>query len=124
MTRYYGDFLDRYPEDEFEDDEAVYRRARRDHYGNIGGGFPGSQHFDDAYNAEEAWQRVDRMKNPAQATRNAYERRLGSANRFVDGLAAEEAAYYRNAMGSSTPRDHRDLQPLARDYADSEYRHA
>ncbi|KAL9019961.1 MAG: hypothetical protein Q9180_008664 [Flavoplaca navasiana] len=124
MSHYRDDFLTKYPPDELEDNEEIYREARRARYPGVRGGFPGPQHFPDGYNAAAKWDEIDDMKEPARQVRVAYENRLRSSQGYVDRLEPEQSSYYRAATRGITPHDHRELQPMARNYADSEYRHA
>ncbi|KAL8668384.1 MAG: hypothetical protein Q9168_006982 [Polycauliona sp. 1 TL-2023] len=124
MSSYQQDFLGRYPQRGLPDREKPYRQARDDRYPGVGGGFPGPQYFDDGYDAAAAHDGIDHMKAPGKHARDAYGRRLNRAENFVRGMEAEEARYYHAASGDITARDHHDLAPLARGYADSEFRHA
>ncbi|KAL8645167.1 MAG: hypothetical protein Q9226_007423 [Calogaya cf. arnoldii] len=123
MSRYQADFLQRYPAEELPQNAGAYYRARRARYPNASGGFLGPDYVD-GYDAVAAHDEIDLMKEPGKQNRKAYENRLRPAERFMNRLDDEQRGYYDVATGGLTPRDHYDLQPLARSYADSEIRHA
>ncbi|KAL8809974.1 MAG: hypothetical protein Q9200_002959 [Gallowayella weberi] len=64
------------------------------------------------------------MKEPTKLIRRSYNTEFALSKEYVNRLEEEQAGYYRRATKGVTPRDHADLKPLARDYADTEYRHA
>ncbi|KAL8815840.1 MAG: hypothetical protein Q9223_005073, partial [Gallowayella weberi] len=102
----------------------AYSRARRDKYPDAGGQFPGPQNFDDGYDAAAAHTEIENMKEPTKLIRRSYNTEFALSKEYVSRLEEEQAGYYRRATKGVTPRDHADLKPLARDYADTEYRHA
>ncbi|KAL8681434.1 MAG: hypothetical protein Q9186_002439 [Xanthomendoza sp. 1 TL-2023] len=122
MTHYRQDFVDRYPPEQREEKE--YHRARRELYPGVGGGYPGPQYFEDGYDAPAAHAEIDKLKEPGRLIRRSYDDKLRSSRGYVDHLGAEQTAYYRTATRGITPKDHADLKPLARGYAESEYTHA
>ncbi|KAL8798153.1 MAG: hypothetical protein Q9182_006904 [Xanthomendoza sp. 2 TL-2023] len=122
MTQYKHDFLARYPLEARKDQE--YSCARSKLYPGADGGFPGPQYFEDGYDAAAAHAEFDDIKEPAKLVRRSYETKFTSSREFVNSLEEEQAGYYRTATRGITPKDHADLKPLARNYADSEYNHA
>ncbi|KAL8694496.1 MAG: hypothetical protein Q9224_003560 [Gallowayella concinna] len=125
MSRHRGDWDDRSralgPMHHGPADPNAYRVARNNQYPGVGTGFPGPQYFNDGYSAAQGHDEYSKVTVVTDGNRDAYYSQRIPKERFMNGLPQIEKKYYKDNTAGLTPEDHRELKPLARQWADTEF---
>ncbi|KAI4218161.1 MAG: hypothetical protein L6R36_009099 [Xanthoria steineri] len=101
-------------------DPNQYRLDRNRRYPGVSHLLPGTQYFDDGYNAAEGYEKYSRAREANTESRQAYQQRRGEHRDSLNDLDYMQRNYYREYTGGATPVAHAELKPLARTWADDE----
>ncbi|CAL8575090.1 hypothetical protein XPA_001033 [Xanthoria parietina] len=105
-------------------DPYQYRLDRNRRYPGVSHLLPGTQYFDDGYDASQGYEEYSKAREANTESRQAYHQRRREHRDSLNDLDHMQRNYYREHTGGATPVAHAELKPLARTWADDEAYHA